>query len=43
MGHGAKIKKFLKFQVREIPGARQTVRPAKGVQSDRWKSCQISC
>ena len=19
------------------------VRPAKGVQSDRWKSCQISC
>ena len=21
----------------------QTVRPAKGVQSDRWKSCQISC
>ena len=21
----------------------QTVRPAKGVQSDSWKSCQISC
>ena len=21
----------------------QTVRPAKGVQSDRWNSCQISC
>ena len=21
----------------------QAVRPAKGVQSDRWKSCQISC
>ena len=21
----------------------QTVRPTKGVQSDRWKPCQISC
>ena len=21
----------------------QNVRPAKGVQSDRWKYCQISC
>ena len=40
-GYEKIVTKFIEERLRQKKC--QTVRPAKGVQSDRWKSCQISC